>query len=266
LFLLKTFIALFSEKRITQAAAALSYYLTMTFFPLLIVVCYILESSDSIHVLLDMSEKLVAPEISQFIREYISYVNLNDGSLMLPLGLTVLLSYASAALRSLQSTIGFIQGGAEYCGIHSFAISFVYTLALLAFTYFALVVMLAGRGVVAYLNSLFPGFQFLLDWLYLRYLFLAAILFFLLFALYYVPKRKTDKYRVLPGALVSSLGVLIISPVFSLFISRSVKYSIVYGSIASLVLLMLWLYFCCLVAYSGAVFNVALYKIKTTDL
>lgn len=238
----------------------------MTFFPLLVIICALVENSENIYELLEVTDKLVSPEVGEIIRNYISYVNLNDGSAMLILALTVLLSYASAAMRSLQSTIGIIQGGAEYYGVPSFVVSFLYTFVLLGFTYFALLVMLVGRGVLESINRLIPGLGFIFNWLYLRYILLAAILFFMLLGVYHVPKRKTDKYRVFPGAALSSLTVLIISPVFSAFMGNSVKYSIVYGSIASFILLMLWIYFCCLVIYCGAVFNVAAHKIKTTDL
>ena len=233
---------------------------------MLVIVCAFVGNSEKIYELLEVTEKLVTPEIGETIRNYISYVNLNKSSAMLVFALTVLLSYASAAMRSLQSSIGAIQGGAEYCGIHSFFISILYILALLAFTYFALVVMLTGRGVLESISKYIPGLGGVFNWLFLRYIFLAAILFFVLLGVYHAPKRKTDKYRVLPGAILSSLAVLVISPVFSAFMGNSLKYSIVYGSIASIVLLMLWIYFCCLLVYCGAVFNVALYKTKTTDL
>ena len=36
----------------------------------------------------------------------------------------------------------------------------------------------------------------------------------------------------------------------------------VYGSLASLILLMLWLYFCSLVIYCGAAFNIVLRDMK----
>ena len=263
--LLRECAELFSENRISQASAALSYYLTMTFFPMLIIVSAVLGNNDSIYELLEISERLLSPEITEFIKDYISYVNLVDREIMLPFGLAVLLSYASAALRSLQAVIGTIQGGAEYRGLRSFAVSLIYTFVLLAVTYFALLVMLTGRGVAERIFAVVPHIAFLGGWLYLRYLLLAALMFVLLMGLYHVPKRKTDKYRVLPGAVFSSFALLAVCPIFSAFIAGSVKYSVVYGSIASLILLMLWLYFCCELVYLGAILNVALYKIKTTD-
>ena len=109
----KACIALFSENKITQAAAALSYYLTMTFFPLLIIVYALLgDSFERIMQLMEFGERLLAKEIMDFIRDFLLYIDSGDRDIMLPIGFAVLLSYASAALRSLQNTIGSIQGGA----------------------------------------------------------------------------------------------------------------------------------------------------------
>jgi len=58
---------------------------------------------------------------------------------------------------------------------------------------------------------------------------------------------------------------VLIIPAFSFFMGKSVRYSLVYGSIASLILLMLWIYMCCFVLYLGAAFNVALYSIKKEE-
>ena len=133
---------------------------------------------------------------------------------------------------------------------------------LLSVLYFALIVMLMSRGLIEAVNSCFPGMAFLFDWLYLRYIVLAAVLFFFMLGIFHVPKRRQDSYRILPGAAFVSLGVVGISPLFSVVMGRSVKYSLVYGSIASIILLMLWLYMCCVLMYSGAVLNVALHELK----
>ena len=45
--------------------------------------------------------------------------------------------------------------------------------------------------------------------------------------------------------------------VFSVFIAVSARYPLVYGSLASLVLLMFWLFLCCQIIFLGAALNVA---------
>ena len=48
-----------------------------------------------------------------------------------------------------------------------------------------------------------------------------------------------------------------VSMAFSTFIGASTKYPLVYGSLSAVILLMLWLYTCCMVILCGAAFNVA---------
>jgi len=97
------------------------------------------------------------------------------------------------------------------------------------------------------------------------YFILAPVAFLILLGVYHLPKRPEDRYSVLPGAAMSSLGLVVISPVFSAVMGRSMKYSLVYGSLASLILLMLWLYMCCIMIYSGAVLNIALHGLNPQD-
>ena len=60
------------------------------------------------------------------------------------------------------------------------------------------------------------------------------------------------------GAAAGALSLLLVSMVFSHFLSESVKYPLLYGSIASVILMMLWLYLCGIVLFLGAAVNVAL--------
>lgn len=87
---------------------------------------------------------------------------------------------------------------------------------------------------------------------------LAGIELFMLWGVYALSKRPEDKYPVLPGAAFAALALTVVSIAFSLFMGLSSKYPLVYGSLASMILLMLWLYTCCLVIYLGAVLNVCI--------
>ena len=255
--------ALFTENKITQASAALSYYLTMTFFPLLIIAySFMDESYARTEQIVKLGEKILSEDLLIFISDFLLYIDSGDSRLMLPLGLSLLLGYASAGLRCVQSTIGGIQGGSEYKGLSAFLFSFLYCLALLAVSYLAIIVMLSGPALVEGISNAFPASRKLLELIPVSHVLLAGVLFLLLLGFYHVPKRARDKYRVLPGAAAASAAVLILSPLFSFVMRRSVKYSLIYGALASLVLLMLWLYMCCVLIYCGVILNVALHEVK----
>ena len=60
------------------------------------------------------------------------------------------------------------------------------------------------------------------------------------------------------GALFATLGLVVMSWIFSGFIAVSTRYPLVYGSLASLILLMLWLYFGTLILLCGAALNICI--------
>ena len=56
-----------------------------------------------------------------------------------------------------------------------------------------------------------------------------------------------------PGAILASLGWLVISWAFSLYVAHFASLTNVFGSVYTLALAMLWLYCClCLIFYSAA--------------
>ena len=73
--------------------------------------------------------------------------------------------------------------------------------------------------------------------------------------------RRDLPYLTAPGALAGTLGIVLMSWIFSVFIAASVRYPLVYGSLASLILLMFWLFLCCQVIYLGAAVNLAIWKV-----
>ncbi len=62
-------------------------------------------------------------------------------------------------------------------------------------------------------------------------------------------------YRYFPGALVSSLGWVLFSYAYGIYINHFSGFSKFYGSLTSVVFLMLWLYFCMYILLVGAECN-----------
>lgn len=71
-----------------------------------------------------------------------------------------------------------------------------------------------------------------------------------------VPDRKSGIIEELPGALVSAVGWIGFSYLYSFYIENFSNYANVYGSLTAVVLLMLWLYFCMYIMLFGAEVNV----------
>jgi len=126
------------------------------------------------------------------------------------------------------------------------------------------VVIFTGEWFFRLLESRLP--QALLDlvplvtlsqlWGWLRYLLLFLLVLVLVLAVYRLgtplPFRRRTRTLYLT-ALLSAAALVACSVLFSWFIGMSSRYSLVYGSLASLIILLVWLYFCGNILLLGAV-------------
>lgn len=99
----------------------------------------------------------------------------------------------------------------------------------------------------------------------LRWVIGFALLVFSFMLIYkLLPDRKTRLSREIYGAVFSAAGWLIFSWLFSVYIDNFGNFGAVYGSLAAAVILMLWLYFCMYILFTGAQVNVLVRNIKRT--
>ena len=261
--LLESVAELYSAKRIPRASAALSYYLTMTFFPLVICLYTMLGSSyDRAVVLLGFVRGFISAETAGYLKDFLRYVAENNNKAMMFGSLAILVTSSSAAIRTLQGTIGEIQGRQRFQGLLGFAFSIVFSLLFLAAVYFGILVMLTGSELIDLLNSYLPLIDISDSWNYLRFILLGGIEFAAVWGVYWVSVSRDDPYPTWPGAIATTVMLVAVSMAFSTFIGASAKYPLVYGSLAAVILLMLWLYTCCMVILCGAAYNVALRDLK----
>lgn len=74
----------------------------------------------------------------------------------------------------------------------------------------------------------------------------------------FLPNRR-DKFRYqLPGAMFTAVGWMIISWIFSVYLDVFKGFSSMYGSLTTIVLIMLWMYFCMYCILLGGELNVLL--------
>ncbi|MGN0974473.1 MAG: YihY/virulence factor BrkB family protein [Gemmiger sp.] len=76
---------------------------------------------------------------------------------------------------------------------------------------------------------------------------------------------KTSILPHLPGALVASVGWILFSFFYSLYLRYFPNASYIYGSLAALCLIMLWLYFCMTIFLLGAEVNKLLFGKRTAS-
>ena len=85
---------------------------------------------------------------------------------------------------------------------------------------------------------------------------LALIFFAIILANYYVlPRIRVPVAAVMPGAVVATIGITIVTMLYSLYTSRSGNYNILYGAFSNIVAMLLWFYLLSWVLCIGMMFN-----------
>ena len=67
---------------------------------------------------------------------------------------------------------------------------------------------------------------------------------------------------MIPGALVAAVALTVASMIFSAFMEHSTRYSLVYGSLTSVIILLVWLYLCGNILIVGSLINYVIHQRK----
>lgn len=77
----------------------------------------------------------------------------------------------------------------------------------------------------------------------------------LLFMYRFIPQQKLSIKKQIPGALIATLGWYLLSFFFSIYIDTFKGFSVMYGSLTTIILGMMWVYFCMYIILLGAEVN-----------
>lgn len=132
-----------------------------------------------------------------------------------------------------------------------------YTFVLILALILSMGILVFGYSIQRYLQNLFPIMQKYRETMrILPSLIAMAILVFLFMILYtFLPNRRMPFWKQLPGALFTTVSWAVFSYAFSIYLDLAVNMSVIYGSLTTLVVVMLWLYICMYLLFLGAEVN-----------
>ena len=253
---------------VSRAAASLAYFLILTLFPLLVCVNFFIGLLElDPEAVFSALDSLLPRESLSIILDYLTYVSGIPQSQSTPLLLaslfTILLS-ASAGLRTLLKTMDELYQVRHVSSLRRVAVSVILSLLFLLTIYLSIVVIFTGDWFFQVLEERLPPplaelipLRLLSQlWGWLRYLLLFFCVLLLVLAVYRMgtpPPLRREKKVLRLTALLSAGALVACSVLFSWFIGMSSRYSLVYGSLASLIILLVWLYFCGNILLVGAV-------------
>ena len=135
--------------------------------------------------------------------------------------------------------------------------SAIYTILFIVAVLLTLVLMVFGTTIQEQLINHFPMIANVTGFfVHFRFLITLTVLTLVFLVMYVIlPNRRASFKSQIPGAVISSVAWLLFSYCFSLYVRFSKGISQMYGSMTTIMFLMLWLYFCMGILLIGAEIN-----------
>jgi len=132
-----------------------------------------------------------------------------------------------------------------------------YTLLFIIVIVLSLVLSVFGNSLSVFINKNAAWLSTIMDYLLnMRVLLIIPILIFFSMMIYkFLPNHKTKLIYQLPGAVFTAFGWMLVSFVFSIYLDIFKGFSDMYGSLTTIVLIMLWLYACMYAMLLGGEIN-----------
>lgn len=256
------------EDDLPGLSAQLAYYFLLSLFPLLIFLFTLLpflpiEQKD----LLGVIKGFAPNEAMHLIEKNLSDILMHRHGGLLSFGIIGSIWSASTGLSAIVEAFNKaynVKESRSYIVSRSMAI--LLTFGMILVILIAIILPVFGKGIGLFLFSkLGLSKQFIILWNALRWIVSAIILFLVFTALYWIaPNIKLRCRSALPGAGFATIGWIVSSLALSFYVGNFDSYSVTYGSIGAIIVLMIWLYITAFIIILGGEIN-AFYSEKNRN-
>jgi len=250
-------------------ASQLAYYLVLSFFPFMLFLMTLvgfskLSSNEILEGLSVMLPKSVLELTQSTIREV--FDNQHTGLLGISILLMIWTSSSAfkAVIKSVNKAYNFKE---DRTFIKLSIISILGILALASIIILALGMLVFGNVIGDYLKNTQSLYKIIIIiWNIFRYAFIFIVMIFIFVIIYiFAPAKKLTWKEVIPGAIFSTLGWVLVSFGFSFYIDNFSNYSRFYGSLGAVFILMTWLFIISIIFILGVEINFVKEETKKID-
>lgn len=249
------------DHNVGNSAAALTYYMIFAFFPFLIFLSSLLGRLDVSAIPVTELSRFIPQDILELVGGFLAHVQAASSPQIMAFGLIFSLYFP---IRAVSSLMDFIECAYEVKErrslLHRGVIIIIFAIGLTIAIVGSIVVLVAGRELLLWLSRFLPISLHSIElWNVLRFILLGAALLLLILLLYMVAPGCVVSFReALPGAVGSLFCWLVYTVGFSFYVENMASYSVVYGSIGAIIVLLIWLYATATTIIMGAELNAAL--------
>ena len=247
---------------VARDSAALTYYLLFAIFPLLIFVSTLLGVLElDIASITAVLAPILPSDVVDIIRTYLEYVAANQSRQLLWFSLVFSIWFPMRSTGCLMHSLrkAFGRSAPENILLGQLR-TLLFTIWMIFVIGLTLALVVVGRRALYFLSGFLPLSEtFISVWGYLRFIILGLVMAISLGILYQLALGQRRPLReVLPGVGSSLAAWLLLSMAFSYYVGNMARYAQLYGSIATIVVVLLWLYMSGQVLILGAELSASL--------
>lgn len=243
-------------------AAQAAYFLMLCMIPIILLLLTLVQytpvtKADVMTAVIQVFPSSVDSMITSIVNQVY-----NQSTGIIPITLIVTLWSAGKGVLSITTGLNCIYGCPEtrnYVFLRLRAT--LYTIMFIVVILLLLVLSVFGNSLNLFILEHLPFMSKTADWLIeARTIISPAVLVVFCLLIYkFLPNRKAKLIKQLPGAAFAALGGMAVSWIFSIYLDIFTGFSDMYGSLTTIVLIMLWMYFCMYSILLGGEINVLLY-------
>ena len=246
------------KDHVSAYAAQAAYFLIMSFIPFVLFLTAIVQYTPLTYREVRQAIMSVVPENLQgFVLNIVAEV-FSKSAAVLPLSALVALWSSGKGMQALINGLNTIYHVKETRNwlvnrIYSMFYMFLFVLALIA----SLLLLVMGNRIHVLISGYVPFLGNVIGRILGAKTFLVFVMLFLVFLVLsrYLPNRRASLKSQVPGAFLTAVAWSVFSYLFSLYFTFFPDFSIMYGSLSTLILVMVWLYFCMNLLLYGAEIN-----------
>ena len=256
------------EDHVSEFSAQCSYYTILSFIPFVILLITLIQYTNiDQQTLFDVIAKIVPSSMNEFVLGIVREVySKSIGTISISIIFTLWSAGKGlfALMKGLHSVYN-INGEKEKSVIYLRLMSIIETVIFIVLIMLGLVLLVFGNSLKSIIQDHFGILEnfntFLQTLTELGFIFATFIVFLLLYK--FMPKHKVTFKSQLPGAIFGAIALNVISFVFSKYLYIFKGFSITYGSLTTLMLIMMWTYSCFYTLFLGAELNKVVKNKKT---
>lgn len=250
------------EHDVGRQSAALAYYMLFTLFPLLIFLSSLLGLLNlNISGIMKSLQPLFPSQVLEIVETYLTYVSQTSSTAMLWFGLVFSVYFPMRAADCLMQAVrrAYRLGKPKNQFVYMLKV-LLYTIMLLMTVALTLVLMTVGGRALTFLGRYFVlPHGFIRLWNGLRFVLLGVVVFSAVGILYAMAQETRRPSRgIVPGVLLALAMWMLISAVYAFYVENFGNYSVIYGTLGAVIVLLIWLNLTSAVLIMGAEINGAL--------